>query len=60
MEDFSKFDHEMMSRALHLAKKAIFSSAPNPAVGCVICVNGEVVGEGFTRPAGHNMLKLRH
>ena len=54
MEDFSKFDHEMMSRALHLAKKAIFSSAPNPAVGCVICVNGKVVGEGFTRPAGHN------
>ena len=54
MEDFSKFDHEMMSRALHLAKKAIFSSAPNPAVGCVICVNGEVVGEGFTRPTGHN------
>ena len=54
MEDFSKFDYEMMSRALHLAKKAICSSAPNPAVGCVICQNGEIIGEGFTRPTGHN------
>ena len=54
MEDFSKFDYGMMSRALHLAKKAICSSAPNPAVGCVICQNGEIIGEGFTRPTGHN------
>ena len=50
----SNIDREMMSRALQLAAKGRFTSAPNPSVGCVIARDGIIVGEGFTRPAGGN------
>lgn len=42
----------MMSRAIELAKGGIYTTAPNPNVGCVIVNNGEVVGEGFHYRAG--------
>lgn len=45
-------DYEWMARALRLAEKARCSTAPNPAVGCVLVAGGRVVGEGFTRPPG--------
>ncbi|MDG1312432.1 MAG: bifunctional diaminohydroxyphosphoribosylaminopyrimidine deaminase/5-amino-6-(5-phosphoribosylamino)uracil reductase RibD [Porticoccaceae bacterium] len=47
-------DREMMSRALQLAAKGRYTTAPNPAVGCVIAIDGAVIGEGYTRPAGGN------
>jgi diaminohydroxyphosphoribosylaminopyrimidine deaminase/5-amino-6-(5-phosphoribosylamino)uracil reductase len=42
-------DHDirLMERALSLAKKGVGLASPNPAVGCVIVRDGEVVGEGF-------------
>ncbi len=50
---FSQHDVECMSRALHLAKRGIYTTRPNPNVGCVITdTKGEVVGEGFHRKAG--------
>lgn len=49
---FSAFDHKMMSRAIALAKKGRFTTAPNPNVGCVIVNNGQIVGEGFHYRAG--------
>ena len=45
-------DHAFMARALVLASKAAASTDPNPAVGCLIVRSNEVLGEGFTRPAG--------
>ena len=51
---FSAQDHSMMGQALQLAAKARYTSAPNPAVGCVVVVNDRVIGQGFTRPAGGN------
>ena len=51
---FSEFDKQMMAKALKLAKKAQFSTKPNPAVGCVMCQNNEVVAEGWTQPVGGN------
>jgi diaminohydroxyphosphoribosylaminopyrimidine deaminase / 5-amino-6-(5-phosphoribosylamino)uracil reductase len=36
-----------MDRALALAVRGIGSVEPNPAVGCVLVRDGEVVGEGF-------------
>lgn len=51
---FSAQDHSMMGQALQLAAKARYTSAPNPAVGCVIVANNRVIGEGYTRPAGGN------
>ena len=41
-----------MRRALELARRAEGSTSPNPAVGAVVVKNGEIVGEGFTQPAG--------
>jgi diaminohydroxyphosphoribosylaminopyrimidine deaminase/5-amino-6-(5-phosphoribosylamino)uracil reductase len=42
----------MMRRALALAERGLYTTTPNPRVGCVI-VNGEhVVGEGWHEKAG--------
>jgi diaminohydroxyphosphoribosylaminopyrimidine deaminase/5-amino-6-(5-phosphoribosylamino)uracil reductase len=54
----SIIDREMMSRALQLAAKGRYTTSPNPAVGCVIVADGEVIGEGFTRPAGGNHAEI--
>ncbi len=49
---FTNFDHQMMARAIKLAQKGRFTTAPNPNVGCVITKNGEIVGEGYHFRAG--------
>ena len=56
--NFSIIDREMMSQALKLAAKGRFTASPNPTVGCVIVANGEIVGQGFTRPAGGNHAEI--
>jgi diaminohydroxyphosphoribosylaminopyrimidine deaminase/5-amino-6-(5-phosphoribosylamino)uracil reductase len=45
-------DREHMARALRLAARARYLAPPNPAVGCVLVRDGEVVGEGFTQRTG--------
>ena len=49
---FSQEDRQYMQRALELARRGLYSTAPNPAVGCVIVRWGQVVGEGFHERAG--------
>lgn len=49
---FSTFDRQMMTRALRLAERGRFWARPNPHVGCVLARGEQVVGEGFTQPAG--------
>ncbi|CAM5362614.1 bifunctional diaminohydroxyphosphoribosylaminopyrimidine deaminase/5-amino-6-(5-phosphoribosylamino)uracil reductase RibD [Rhodanobacter lindaniclasticus] len=49
---FSGTDHEHMAHALRLAERGLFTTQPNPRVGCVIAHGGEVVGAGFHRRAG--------
>jgi len=45
--------HEFyMARAIMLAKRGLYTTDPNPRVGCVIVKNGEIVGEGYHRKAG--------
>jgi len=41
-----------MARALRLANKGLFSTTPNPRVGCVIVNSGTIVGEGWHSKAG--------
>ena len=43
---------DYMARALELARQALGTTSPNPAVGAVIVKDGEIVGEGFTQPPG--------
>jgi len=50
--DFSEKDNSYMARAIELAKKGRFTTAPNPNVGCVIVANDIIVGEGFHFKAG--------
>ncbi|MEL7561259.1 bifunctional diaminohydroxyphosphoribosylaminopyrimidine deaminase/5-amino-6-(5-phosphoribosylamino)uracil reductase RibD [Stutzerimonas chloritidismutans] len=45
-------DHLWMARALQLARKGLYSTHPNPRVGCVIVKDGELVGEGWHVRAG--------
>lgn len=49
---FSAADHDFMARALRLAERGLFTTTPNPRVGCVIVADGEVVGEGWHVRAG--------
>ncbi len=45
-------DHAWMARALQLARKGLYSTHPNPRVGCVIVADGGLVGEGWHVRAG--------
>lgn len=52
MSEFSTTDHLMMARALRLAERGLFTTQPNPRVGCVIAHGDEIVGEGWHQRAG--------
>lgn len=41
-----------MARALQLARRGLFTTDPNPRVGCVVVANGDIVGEGWHARAG--------
>ena len=45
-------DRKWMLEAARLGEAARGSTAPNPNVGCVIVMDGEVVGKGATAPGG--------
>ncbi|MEW6692653.1 MAG: bifunctional diaminohydroxyphosphoribosylaminopyrimidine deaminase/5-amino-6-(5-phosphoribosylamino)uracil reductase RibD [Pseudomonadota bacterium] len=45
-------DVRHMARALELARRGLYTTHPNPRVGCVIVRDGKVVGEGFHARAG--------
>ena len=45
-------DHRWMARALELAERGLFTTTPNPRVGCVIVRDGRCVGEGWHVRAG--------
>lgn len=45
-------DQTQMARALQLAELGLFTTDPNPRVGCVLWREGQVVGEGWHARAG--------
>jgi diaminohydroxyphosphoribosylaminopyrimidine deaminase/5-amino-6-(5-phosphoribosylamino)uracil reductase len=45
-------DQIQMSRALQLAARGLYTTDPNPRVGCVLIKDGVVVGEGWHQRAG--------
>ena len=51
---FTAVDHGMMARALQLAELGLWTTAPNPRVGCVLVQAGEIVGEGWHEKAGES------
>ena len=49
---FSEFDRECMATALQLAAKGLYTTDPNPRVGCVIADDRAIVGHGWHERAG--------
>lgn len=45
-------DTEFMARALYLARKGLYTTDPNPRVGCVLVKDGRIIGEGWHKMAG--------
>lgn len=48
----SSADAAYMARALQLARQGLYTTQPNPRVGCVLVNDGVVVGGGFHARAG--------
>ena len=46
------FDRRFMALALALARRGLGTVWPNPAVGCVLVQEDQVVGRGWTQPGG--------
>jgi diaminohydroxyphosphoribosylaminopyrimidine deaminase / 5-amino-6-(5-phosphoribosylamino)uracil reductase len=49
---FNAQDSVWMARALRLAERGLYTTSPNPRVGCVLARNSGVVGEGWHERAG--------
>lgn len=45
-------DYRFVSRAIQLAGRGLFTTDPNPRVGCVLVKDGRIVGEGWHQRAG--------
>lgn len=45
-------NHQFMGRALALARRGLYTTDPNPRVGCVVVHDGTIVGEGWHQSAG--------
>lgn len=53
-------DQGLMARAQALAENGLYTTTPNPRVGCVITDrSGSVLGEGWTQPAGQNHAEVQ-
>jgi len=49
---FSAQDCQWMAHALRLAEQGLYTSSPNPRVGCVLVADGNIVGSGWHLRAG--------
>jgi diaminohydroxyphosphoribosylaminopyrimidine deaminase/5-amino-6-(5-phosphoribosylamino)uracil reductase len=45
-------DQKYMALAIQLAKKGLYTTSPNPRVGCVLVKDDEIIGQGFHIIAG--------
>jgi diaminohydroxyphosphoribosylaminopyrimidine deaminase/5-amino-6-(5-phosphoribosylamino)uracil reductase len=52
MTRFDDHDRAFMARALELAERGLYTTTPNPRVGCVLVRDGRVIGEGWHQRAG--------
>ena len=52
-------DLEGMQLALQWAEKGLYTTSPNPRIGCVIVRDGEVIGEGVTQATGQDHAEIQ-
>jgi diaminohydroxyphosphoribosylaminopyrimidine deaminase/5-amino-6-(5-phosphoribosylamino)uracil reductase len=51
-------DMAFMSRAIELARRGLYTTKPNPRVGCVIVKNNQIIAEGFHNKAGEDHAEI--
>src|SRR5450830_579011 len=51
-------DQQAMALALQQAERGMYTTTPNPRVGCVIVKEQRVIGTGFTQPPGGNHAEI--
>jgi len=52
-------DLDGMRLALQWAEKGLYTTSPNPHIGCVIVRDGVVIGAGVTQPAGQDHAEIQ-
>jgi diaminohydroxyphosphoribosylaminopyrimidine deaminase/5-amino-6-(5-phosphoribosylamino)uracil reductase len=52
-------DLDGMRLALQWAEKGLYTTSPNPHIGCVIVKDGIVIGAGVTQPAGQDHAEIQ-
>lgn len=52
MSSFTSTDFKYMRKAITLAQNGIYTTDPNPRVGCVIVKDDKIIGEGWHQIAG--------
>ncbi|MDH5649921.1 MAG: bifunctional diaminohydroxyphosphoribosylaminopyrimidine deaminase/5-amino-6-(5-phosphoribosylamino)uracil reductase RibD [Gammaproteobacteria bacterium] len=55
----SESDARMMARALQLARRGLYTTDPNPRVGCVIVKGDNIIGEGWHERAGEPHAEIK-
>jgi diaminohydroxyphosphoribosylaminopyrimidine deaminase / 5-amino-6-(5-phosphoribosylamino)uracil reductase len=58
-ETFAAADRAHMARALDLATRGLYTTDPNPRVGCVLARAGRILGEGWHERAGEAHAEVR-
>ena len=58
-DSFSVEDKAHMARAVELAARGLYTTDPNPRVGCVLTRDGRIVGEGWHERAGEAHAEVR-
>lgn len=59
MNALAKDDAAFMARALELARLGLYTTDPNPRVGCVLVKDGQVIGEGWHVQAGQGHAEVQ-
>lgn len=49
---FSPDDHRYMAQALRLAEQGLYTTSPNPRVGCIVVHKGKVIGQSWHERTG--------
>lgn len=55
---FNNADCQYMAEAIRLAWRGLYTTHPNPRVGCVIVKNGQIVGRGWHQVAGEGHAEI--
>ena len=58
-ETFTAEDRAHMARAVDLAARGLYTTDPNPRVGCVLARAGRILGEGWHERAGEAHAEVR-